>query len=73
MRCGITEVNHEPGPRITQSASRTAATVSGADGGSCGLEGDAQHGAPGGGHRDLAAQRRDGLGVGRVEARAPAR
>ena len=32
----MTEVNHEPGPRITQSASRTAAIVSGADGGSCG-------------------------------------
>ena len=28
-RCGITEVNHEPGPSTTQSALRMAATDSG--------------------------------------------
>ena len=36
MRWGMTEVNHEPGPRMTQSASRTASIVSAADGGSAG-------------------------------------
>ena len=35
-RCGMTEVNHEPGPSTTQSASSTASTASGQAGGSSG-------------------------------------
>src|SRR6185437_9756763 len=35
-RCGITEVNQDPGPNTTQSAWRTAVTASGTAGGSAG-------------------------------------
>ena len=35
-RCGITEVNHEPGPSTTQSASAMASSAAGAAGGSAG-------------------------------------
>lgn len=35
-RCGITLVNHDPGPSTTQSAASTAATASGQAGGAGG-------------------------------------
>lgn len=52
FRCGSTLVNHEPGPKITQSASSTARRASGQAAWVFGHERDAQHlaGRLGAGH-----------------------
>ena len=70
---GSTEVNHEPGPSTTQSASRMASTASGHGRSSAGSEGDRLDGAVGGGHRHLAAHGGEGRRGRRGRARSPRR
>ena len=55
MRCGITEVNHEPGPSTTHSAARIASTASAHASRVLGHERDGLDLAVGRGDLDLAA------------------
>ena len=71
-RCGITEVNHDPGPSTTQSAARTAATRLGAGRRVVRVERDRRRSCPSRGrHLDLAADGGHARRVAGVERRGP--
>ena len=67
-RCGMTEVNHDPGPSTIQSASSTTSTDSGQAGGSVGISRTARTSPVGLGHLGLTADLGDLVRARRVQA-----